>query len=140
MSEEAFEAAYSDFVRRLAFGIRRGRRLSGNTQSDLSEKSGVAQPTISGIESGRLTAGLKVLFRLSYGFGVPVWRLMVLGEATSSSLLLKEVYVPAAGSLELDILANRVKAEGGSEHEAAYRLGYLDAVNELEAWLAGDRA
>lgn len=144
MTDDELEDAFDIFQRRLAHGIRRARMLSGKSQTGVSSESGVSQASLSSIENERVKVGLKVLFRLCVGLEIPVWRLMTLSEAATTSLAFKGLSQPGPQDVDVDRLIGRVKHQLSSKKDrhdlvAAYRLGISDGVNHAEAFLAGDR-
>ena len=56
--------------------VRQERQRRGWTQRQLSERSGVPQPTISRIEAGVRKLDLEALERIATAFGVPPLRLL----------------------------------------------------------------
>jgi len=56
--------------------VRQERQRRGWTQRQLSERSGVPQPTISRIEAGVRKLDLEALERIAKAFGVPPLRLL----------------------------------------------------------------
>lgn len=145
MTDDELEASFDIFQRRLAHGIRRARRLSGKSQTGVSSGSGVSQASLSSIENERVKVGLKVLFRLCVGLEIPVWRLLTLSEAATTSTAFKDLRQPGPRDVDVDRLVGRVKHQLSSKEDrhdlvAAYRLGISDGVNYVEAFLAGDKA
>ena len=67
--------------------LKRARRRAGLTQRELAERSGVAQPAISRIESGRVVPLVDTLDRLLRLCGEQLEAVPLLGERVDRSLI-----------------------------------------------------
>jgi transcriptional regulator with XRE-family HTH domain len=56
--------------------IRRRREALGISQEELAERSGLHRNYIGGIERGERNVGIRAIFRLAGGLGLPAWELM----------------------------------------------------------------
>lgn len=56
--------------------IRKRREALGVSQEELAERSGLHRNYIGGIERGERNVGVKAIFRLAAGLGVPAWEIL----------------------------------------------------------------
>lgn len=71
-----------DAIGTLGARVRRCRELRGWTQNELSERSGLAQPTISTIEMGKRgnEASIETIWRLAWALGTSLDALVAIPE------------------------------------------------------------
>lgn len=56
--------------------IRQRREALGISQEELAERSGLHRNYIGGIERGERNVGIRAIFRLAKGLGLPAWELL----------------------------------------------------------------
>ena len=149
---------YEVFSERLRSAVGHCMDHVGETRASVARKSRLSPSQVGDFLAGRKKPGLRTLVRLAHGLGVQLFQLVAMAEAGEDALLLEDLEVPTIDDLsgnrarfvlerierELCLTDERLPQHDRSWRGTAgwakhgYLLGYLDALSDAEAFLAGD--
>ena len=101
MAEKNFKKLFGERVRYL-------RRLSGLSQEQLAEKTGLAAKTISYIENGKNALHFSRLPFIAEGLSVPVYKLFVFNNCENNKELINAL-LESASEKEINVIAEVVR-------------------------------
>ena len=98
----------NNFKKKFGVRVRYLRKLSGLSQEQLAEQTGLSAKTISYIENGKNTISFNKLPLLASGLSVPVYKLFVSTDSTNNKDIL-EFLLSSANEKELNVICEIIK-------------------------------